>query len=352
MCALFSGGSAKCAGQNNNGVLGGDPTTLDYSSSPLVIPGVQRAVVLSASDSHACVVLSSGLVQCWGGNSYDELGIGDAGPLVSSTPVTVLDLCGAVDVSAGYLFTCAVLANGSIACWGLNTRGTIGLATPGAIAFTPVLIPGINNAVKVAASTNHTCALLTDHTVKCWGDGQLGQLGNGVDNSSVSPVSAMGVTDAADIVTGLDFTCVRTAAGLVQCWGANDKGQIGTGDSTYVAYNAPHVVPGLSGVTTIAASGANVCAVLSTGGVMCWGVNDSGQTGTAPKNGIYTVWSPTMVPGVSTAVAVGLSGEDSDASACAILANGSMECWGDNSEGQLGTTVQFGSSTGPTAVSW
>jgi alpha-tubulin suppressor-like RCC1 family protein len=349
MCTLVSGGSVKCAGLNDNGALG-DPTVV-YSSVPLVVPGIQSAVVLSVGDSHSCVVLSDGLVQCWGANSYDELGIGDAGPALSSTPVTVLDLCGAVDVSAGVYFTCAVLSNGSVACWGLNTRGVIGLETPDAIAFTPILISGINNAVKVAASTNHTCALLADHSVKCWGDGQLGQLGNGTDNGSISPVAAMGVTDAVDIVTGLDFTCVRTTAGLVQCWGTNDKGQIGTGTSAYVAYNAPQVVPGLSGVAAISASGANACAVLSTGRVVCWGVNDAGQTGMAPTN-IYTVWSPTTVPNVLTAVRVGVGGEDSDGSACAILADGSMECWGSNSEGQLGTSVQFSSSTGPIAVSW
>jgi alpha-tubulin suppressor-like RCC1 family protein len=110
-------------------------------------------------------------------------------------------------------------------------------------------------------------------------------------------------------------------------------------------------VTGLTGAAHITAGPAFACALLSSGSISCWGVNDSDQVG-PPQTNTFTYWSPITVSGVQGAIAVAAGGQDSDGFNCVVLSDRSVECWGDNSAGELGATTQYQSSPDPVLVSW
>jgi alpha-tubulin suppressor-like RCC1 family protein len=158
----------------------------------------------------------------------------------------------------------------------------------------PVLVPGVNNAVAIAAEGEFTCALLQSGSVECWGNDFAGELGHVVtlscQNSQVpcsdSPVAVSGVTNATAISAQGDFTCALLKGGTVQCWGSNSGDELGnTSQTTCQTDNSacsvtPVAVGGVAGATAISAGGEHACAVLQTGNVSCWGYNGSGQLGT------------------------------------------------------------------------
>jgi alpha-tubulin suppressor-like RCC1 family protein len=152
----------------------------------IVVPNV-HAVAIAAGYSHTAAVLTDGRVQCWGGTSDGQLGNGVRGPGGISTPVFVSNLNGAVSVTAGYGHTCAVLSDGSVWCWGSNKDGELGNGMSGQFDV-PVKVVNISNPISVSAGYFHTCALLRDGTLKAWGANTFGALANGNDMSSNVPV--------------------------------------------------------------------------------------------------------------------------------------------------------------------
>jgi alpha-tubulin suppressor-like RCC1 family protein len=185
-CALLSGRSVMCWGQ---GAVGQNART------PAAVPGLNGGVnTLSAGTDHACALLSGGTVKCWGHNSFGELGNGTTTD--SSSAVTVIGLSAATAVAAGggwpsdYAHSCAVLSGGAVQCWGDNGSGELGNGTTsrpdGGAA---VLVSGLNGATAVVAGNGYSCALLSDHSVKCWGANYSGQLGNGATTNSPTPVT-------------------------------------------------------------------------------------------------------------------------------------------------------------------
>ncbi len=155
----------------------------------------------------------------------------------------------------------------------------------------------------------HTCALLDDGSVWCWGDNSHGELGDGTVYDRARPVAVAGLPPASSVGAGLGFTCASTLDGLVYCWGQNDEGQLGDGSTADRATPAP--VPGLSGVRATAAGRDSACAVLETGEVLCWGtMGDAART-------------PKAVTGL-LAAAVDVTVSDYG---CAILTTGEVRCW-------------------------
>ncbi|HEX7487525.1 MAG TPA: hypothetical protein VF341_01360, partial [Anaeromyxobacteraceae bacterium] len=138
--------------------------------------------------------------------------------------------CTAIAVAGGAAHTCAVASDGSVACWGANDAGQLGLASTIQQSLSPAIVTGISGATAVAAGGSHACAIASG-AAWCWGSNALGQLGDGTTTSSATPVAVTGLAGVAlkDIVAGGSHTCARAASGAVYCWGNNGSGQLGSG---------------------------------------------------------------------------------------------------------------------------
>ncbi|MGC9079806.1 MAG: RCC1 domain-containing protein [Nanopusillaceae archaeon] len=190
-------------------------------------------------------------------------------------------------IAAGAAHTCALLSDGSIKCWGDNYDGQLGDGT-NITRYTPVTVQGISNAVAIAAGAFHTCAVLSDGTVKCWGDNYYGQLGDGTDVTRYTPVTVQGISNAVAIAAGYSHTCALLSDGTVKCWGDNEGGQLGDNGKAFSFSYTPVTVQNLSNVVAIAAGWDHTCAVLSDGTVKCWGDNEGGQLGDGTNITRYT----------------------------------------------------------------
>jgi alpha-tubulin suppressor-like RCC1 family protein len=189
-CALLSDGTIRCWGKNFYGQLGDG--TLEDSRVPVTVAGITNAIAISAGGDHTCALLSDHTVKCWGGNWAGQLGnrtIKDW-----SAPISPKGITHAVAISAGMSHTCALLSEGSVRCWGENSDGQLGDGT-GSFhrSYVPVKVSGLSGAVAVSTGWNHTCALLADGTIRCWGKNKSGQLGGGwfTKDRSDSPVSVI-----------------------------------------------------------------------------------------------------------------------------------------------------------------
>jgi alpha-tubulin suppressor-like RCC1 family protein len=347
-CALLSSGTIDCWGSNSNGQLG-DGTTND-SPSPVAVSGISNATAVTAGNQHTCALLSSGTIDCWGSNSYGQLGNGTNGtPIVdvnsTAQAVKVPRVLGSVSaVALGGGHGCALLQTGVLVCWGSNSNGQLGDGVVSGVAFTPVGVSGVTNATAITAGDEHTCALLSGGSVDCWGSNSNGQLGDGsqgVVNSSWTPVAVLGLSSATAITAGSDHSCALISDGTVDCWGWNNHGQLGDGTTTDSP--TPQAVSGIANAIAIAAGGEHTCALISDGTVDCWGWNYRGQLGDGT-----TIDSPTpvAVSGVTNAVAI----TGGQGHSCALLSDGTVECWGSNLFDQLGDGGTADSAT-PVPVS-
>lgn len=325
-CAIVESGTVKCWGENLAGALGND--TIENSSSPVTVTGISTATAVTAGNGWSCALLQGGSIDCWGANSFGKLGNGLQAD--SWKPVKVSGISDAVRVFAGQFHTCAVLGGGEIKCWGENMQGALGDGTTND-SSTPVTVSGISNAVAVSAScgnTDETCAVLADGTVKCWGDNTYGQLGDGTTNNSLVPVSVVGVTDAVGISVGGSTACALLAHGRIECWGSNGN-ELGNGTTTIAGFSAPSPVSGVTSAIDVSASSAS-CALLAGGTVRCWGNNAYGRLGNGTTLDSNV---PIEVPGITHANAIATHG---GRHACAAMADGQVLCWGDNGYGELG----------------
>jgi alpha-tubulin suppressor-like RCC1 family protein len=160
--------------------------------------------------------------------------------------------------------------------------------------------------------------------------GELGYTPSGLAGSAV-PVPVRGLPDVTAIAAGFEYTCAVTSAGAVLCWGQNDLGELGNNDSSIPYTPTPAPVEGLSGVTVLSTGATGACAITDAGGAQCWGENSFGQLGIGSDAGPSFV--PVPVSGLSSGVqAISTSGKD----ACAIVSGGALKCWGLNASGELG----------------
>ena len=338
-CALLNNGRVKCWGNNGLGQLGNGTTT--DSSTPVVVTGGSGVTAIAAGGIHTCALLFGGTVQCWGKNQYGELGNGTT--IDSSTPVAVTGLSGVTAITAGYYHTCALISEGTVECWGWNNVAQLGIPTTTANSSTPVTVTGLSGATAITAGVYHNCALLSGGTEQCWGNNPYGGLGNGTTINSSTPVAVTGLSGAAAIAAGYNDSCALLSSGTVQCWGLNFIGELGNGTTT--DSSTPVAVSGLSGVTAIAAGFQHTCALFSDGTVECWGVNFSGQLGNGTT--VNSSSTPVAVSGLSGVTAIAAENGDHT---CALTSPSTVQCWGNNQNGQLGIPNTTASSNIPVMV--
>lgn len=315
------------------------------AASQVAISGVQG---LTAGDSHACLWSPLGLARCWGLNGDGLLGIGVAAPPQSlSEPQRISAAGDVVQVSAGAVHTCALRRDGSVACWGVNFDLQLGGATMDGTSPCPVVVPGLANVAGLAAGDYHTCALISDGTVRCWGAGGLGQLGNGTANSA-TPLPVTGISNAVQIAAGGNFSCARLASGAVSCWGQNNRGQLGRassgmGDSSAAAAE----VAGLGGAASdLDLGGSHACALVA-GVARCWGNNGEGQLGDGGGSARHTPGDVIDTAGGSPVPLAAAAFSAGSRHSCAVRPSGALVCWGSGSDGRLGNG---GDSNAPNPV--
>ena len=227
--------------------------------------------------------------------------------------------------AGGNDFACALTSRGGVKCWGDNQVGQLGDGSTTSRLY-PVDVSGLASGVTaIAAGSSHTCALTTRGGVVCWGNNYNGLLGDGTFINSAVPVDVVGLTGVTAIAAGFYQTCALTGVGAVWCWGL-DFGPTG-GPLT----GKPAAAPGLQGsIVAITVGTTHSCALSVAGGVQCWGLNDYGQLG-APTASMFNVI--TSVTGLRSEVVAIATG---DRHSCAVKTSGAVLCWGANGYGQLG----------------
>jgi alpha-tubulin suppressor-like RCC1 family protein len=309
------------------GCAAGEDPMAATESSAVTSGGVREA---SLSWANTCVVTRAGAAKCWGSNYDGQLGNGGHQDSFRAVDVTGLG-ADVAKVSLGGSYACALTVHGAVKCWGANAMGQLGNGNT--VAQTaPVDVIGLGSGItSLATGADHACALTNDGKVKCWGANDLGQLGDGTTTASTVPVNVHGFTSrVSKLATSGSHTCALMTSGGVKCWGSGSRGQLGNGSTTDSPL--PVDVAGLgSGVKEISVGLEHTCAVTDRDGfVHCWGRNDFGQLG----NGNQTDASrPGPVRGMGGPVALLASGGYHN---CVVTNRGGAVCWGLASAGQLG----------------
>ena len=308
---------------------------------PVAIQAPQRANAapvtgfsrVATGDSFTCGVKTDGTVWCWGRNNLKQLG--DGTTTNRTRPVQVTGLTGATQVIAGQGWACVLKSDGTVACWGDNSSGQLGDGTTTGRSA-PVVIPNLTDVTQISGNFQHVCARLSDSTARCWGWNVLYQLGDGTTTSRLSPVAPSNLTGVAQISAGVFQSCARLNDGTVRCWGAGNHGGLGDGNGTY-STSTKTIPTGLSDVAQIASGTGwnNACALLTTGVLKCWGLNDNGQLGDGSTTSRWTPVISGSFPAAISAVDLGMY------ISCAVLVDTTATCWGWNGMGALGdgTTV-------------
>ena len=343
-CILIPPNIVKCWGNNVYGQLGDGTENHKFIPVNVVnLPQATEVLQLSCGGRHACAILATKKIMCWGLGDTGQLGNGRSGTdYESHVPVEVTGISqGWKNVAGGYLFTCGIQDDGSAYCWGKNDFGQLGIGTNTEFVSTPTKVAagdGLDKVSIIAGGVYHTCAVDLSGALWCWGRNEHGQIGIDplVMDKSFEPKLVHGLpegTRVIDFAPGATHTCALLEDGRVMCWGDNAFGELGVGVEHPETYEPVEVTGFPSVVKDIVSGFQHTCAVLEDGCAMCWGNNEDGQIGDGNSGVGLKVGRPVQVlglPGKVTQIAVGAY------NTCAILEDKTVWCWGDNMFGQIG----------------
>ncbi|WP_437939613.1 RCC1 domain-containing protein [Sorangium sp. So ce341] len=390
-CAVLATGGLKCWGNNSDGQLGlgdaaarGDNAGEMGASLPLSFGA--NITGITAGGFHTCAleeVPSSSLpgLKCWGRDDYGLLGRGDAvdigdhrGEMASLEFIDLGTDRSVKAVSAGWYHVCAVLDNDRVKCWGSSYWGQLGLGDtvdrgngPNEMGDDlPEVDLGTGRTAKaIAAGVSHTCAILDNDQVKCWGDNIDGQLGLGDMDPRGDGPNEMGDDlpevdlgtgrTAKAIAVGSRHTCVILDNDRIKCWGSNDFSELGLGDMdrrgdgpSEMGDDLPEVDLGTGRTAKAIAAGArHTCAILDNDKLKCWGFNDDGELGlgdTSHRGGGPNQMGdllPTVDLGTGRSARAVAGGEHHT---CALLDTDEIKCWGRAAAGAIGSPGGSGSA--------
>ena len=398
-----------CWGKNDSGQLGSNAVVGTNSPVPVQVPGLSGIQSVAVGETFSCALLMDKTVKCWGDNTFIQLGSGTT-LTQSPAPVKIVGIEDVISITAGQRHACALLENGTAKCWGDNTSGKLGdrslerrRSSPVQVAESRFTATSLKRIVQISAGKNHTCVVLIDGAAKCWGIGTFGQLGNGkTKDTQTAPTHVLEtkgtpITLLANIVqiaAGENHTCALLKNKTVKCWGKDRQGQVGNGGTSnrgtsneiqyaarlFVAATSPKGAPphqltptqvvGITTAISISAGFDHTCVILEEGETVslevvlpkatpaayatktstvphrtasCWGSGKNGQLAydNNRPSGDLSPYSPTpnlviesdtsrddyLMNIVQIATGVGYT--------CAILGDGTASCWGDDGFGQL-----------------
>ena len=384
-CAMVAG-AVRCWGYGGDGALGygntrsiGDDEAPD-TVGPVSLGAGRTAVAIAAGSVHTCAILDTGTVRCWGFGADGRLGsgstssIGDDEQPSSLPPVSLGAGHTAKAITAGDGHTCAILDDDTVRCWGFGLDGRLGYGSVDSIGddeapglSSPVNLGPGRTARAISAGGSHTCAVLDNGAVRCWGFGGNGRLGYGkiadVGRSpdstpdTVGPVNLGEGRTATAITAGFGHTCAVLDNGTVRCWGFSGDGRLGygtqvdVGDDEQPGMVAPVNVGVNRTAMAITTGREHTCALLDNGTVRCWGFGGFGVLGYGTPNAVGDDETPGSVGPVELgATAIAISGGRDHM--CARLGDGSVRCWGRGSNGRLGTCneITIGDNELPTTA--
>ena len=363
-CALTSTGGVVCWGRGNDGELGNDGTS-DTDAPVAVVNGegsttpLANITQISSGSEHTCALTNSGGVVCWG---YGDSGqLGNDGATSKDHPVVVVDgngstapLANITQISSGEYHTCALTSTNTVVCWGsgfqgqLGNDGTASKNHPENVVDAEGSTTPLANIIQIRSGRYHTCAVTNTGGVVCWGDGAKGQLGDDGGNGTKVPVavveaegSTTPLANIAQISSGSEHTCALTNTGGVVCWGYQESGRLGNDDTAFkdhpvVVVDAEGSSTPLANIAQISSGGEHTCALTSTKGVVCWGYGGSGRLG---NDGATSKGYPVTVvdgEGSTTPLANITQISLGRYHTCALTNAGGVVCWGDRGSGQLG----------------
>jgi len=292
---------------------------------------------LQAGQGHACARLADGAVTCWGNNHDGQLG--DDTHIARKEPKIIAGLAPASKLAVGESHACIIDAVGEVWCWGANHAGQLGSSKPDFTAVAiPVPLP--EKAIELGVGNAVSCAVLESRSVMCWGANLYGEAGGVTIQNDLPPTRVEGVQAATQVAVGFGHACALIDDGTVQCWGNNLCGQRGDADTN--PSHVAHTVDGIRGAISLVARFNRSRALLSDGTVSGWGVYRDNCSETGPGR---------LSHGSATADAVEIAGGRSHE--CARLRDGTLRCWGYNTDGQLGNGAELNpiaNASGPAPV--
>lgn len=401
-CALFANGRVKCwgsalEGRTGSAIIGGIVPDSGHiagtmgDSLPYVDLGTGiKAIKIFAGQKHVCAILQDRTLKCWGNNNADpgnnrggQLGLGDTnhrgddvGEMGDNLPTVNVGTGRTVlDGSAGEAHTCVLLDNHTVKCWGDNQYGQLGQGHTNDLGDDPNEmgdnLPAINlgtgkKAIAISSGWNSNCAILDDHSVKCWGRADYGILGIADETNNrgdalgdmgdnLAAVSLGTGRSALQVGVGYYHACALLDNRQMKCWGAGGFGQLGSNSNAEVYSNdiATHPTVNVGtgrSVVQISLAEYDTCALLDNSSVKCWGRNQKGQAGQGHTNAIG---NDAGEMDTLSALALGTGRFATKIATfvqhvCAVLDNSRLKCWGENASGQLGqeSTTNRGDGAG------
>jgi alpha-tubulin suppressor-like RCC1 family protein len=319
--------------------------------SPTEISGLHFVTAMAGGPRHSLALLAGGTVDAWGFDGHGQLG--NEGEIGTKSPVAIENLTGVKAIAAGGNQSVALLKNGTVEDWGDGESGQLGNGKK-VDSEVPVAVEGLSGVTAIAAGEEHTLALLSDGTVMAWGNNERGQLGTGNTHSTDTPVAVKNLSGVTAIAANGNFNMALKSDGTVVTWGDDERDQLGNQavaeeESETIEEEGRYstsVVPvdGLTGVSAIAAGENHALALLTDKTVVAWGDDNEGELGNGTIEPM--VGEPTPVIGLSGVATIAAGEKDS----AAILASGTLMVWGMNNAGSLGLGARGEAVDTPTQV--
>ncbi len=277
VCALGVDQTVWCWGEDIDGQLG-NGKRLPLVATPQRVTGiVSPPVAIAANGWHTCVLDAAGTLSCWGRNTSGECGVLGSDRFLTPVPVPAFGE-GLTALALGTWHTCVVLADTSVRCVGRNADGQLGMGGTGPFETLPQTARDLSGASALMAGDDHTCAILRNGNMMCWGDGFLGELGNGTGQGNSTPTPLPNIKGAIHAAGGLEHTCAVLGNGVARCWGKGLQGQLGNSDTPLMS-SLPMDVRGIHDAVQVAAGSSFSCIAHADHGAACWGASANGELG-------------------------------------------------------------------------